>query len=202
MNKKNNPNQSGFTLIELLVVIAIIGLLSSVVMGSLASARTKAADSKVLSEKHSFQIAVQLFLNEYGHYPTTGDTNWHCLSSSANCVYAGVATAGVTGQLAQLLPEQESSSRFAFINKVEAASGLLNGLLPARPATNPLVIVGTTYSGPMYKCSELACKTAIVVFTTKNPIAGFSGAIRNGLTGPGGNVYQQAAEGSADSVTY
>lgn len=54
--------EKGFTLIELLVVISIIGLLSSVVLTSLSSARLRARDAKLMQEARSL---AQLHLLEY-----------------------------------------------------------------------------------------------------------------------------------------
>ena len=67
---KSQNTKTGFTLIELLVVIAIIGVLSSVVLASLNTARSKARDAKRKEDLHSIQIALTLYFNAYGYYPS------------------------------------------------------------------------------------------------------------------------------------
>lgn len=53
--------RKGFTLIELLVVIAIIGILATVVLGALNSARQRARDAKRISDMKSIQLSLELF---------------------------------------------------------------------------------------------------------------------------------------------
>ncbi|MFA6295349.1 MAG: type II secretion system protein [Candidatus Paceibacterota bacterium] len=63
----------GFTLIELLVVIAIIGLLSSVVLASLSSARAKARDNTRIQNLVQLRTALELYASSNnGNYPSTG----------------------------------------------------------------------------------------------------------------------------------
>lgn len=63
-------NQKGFTLIELLVVIAIIGILSSVVLASLNTARQKSRDARRISDIKQLQLALELHYDAQGQYPS------------------------------------------------------------------------------------------------------------------------------------
>jgi prepilin-type N-terminal cleavage/methylation domain-containing protein len=57
----NNRFGRGFTLIELLVVIAIIGILSSVVLASLNTARAKGADAAIKADITGIRPAAEIF---------------------------------------------------------------------------------------------------------------------------------------------
>lgn len=73
-----NVNNRGFTLIELLVVIAIIGILASVVLASLNSARQKGSDAVVKSNLNNARAQAELFYdnsnNQYTGVCTTAGT--------------------------------------------------------------------------------------------------------------------------------
>ncbi len=66
---RNKNGSSGFTLIELLIVIAIIGLLASIVLVNLASARVKARDVKRKADLKTLQTGLELYFNINNRYP-------------------------------------------------------------------------------------------------------------------------------------
>ena len=69
-NTMTVSHNRGFTLIELLVVIAIIGILSSIVLASLNSARQKGRDARRIADVKQLQLALELYYDANGQYPT------------------------------------------------------------------------------------------------------------------------------------
>lgn len=68
---KNVRTNQAFTLIELLIVIAIIGILSSVVLMSLNTAREKSRDTARYQQANEFLKALELYHTDTGQYPVT-----------------------------------------------------------------------------------------------------------------------------------
>lgn len=66
--KKDMQKQKAFTLIELLIVIAIIGILASIVLVSLSSARNKARDARLKEEVRNFSLLLHEEYADTGSY--------------------------------------------------------------------------------------------------------------------------------------
>jgi len=94
-----NKKIKGFTLVELLVVIAIIGLLASIVLVSLNTARAKARDSRRLSDWHQITLAMELYADSNnGYYPPV--TAVGCsVANWTNILTPALQTGGYISQL-------------------------------------------------------------------------------------------------------
>jgi prepilin-type N-terminal cleavage/methylation domain-containing protein len=103
MNKIKISNLKGFTLIELLVVISIIGVLSSVVMASLSTARERAKVTTVKQLVQQYRNLLELEISDTGTpsrlyvsvwNPVGGTTIAQCNSNMpAGSPYRGQAVA-------------------------------------------------------------------------------------------------------------
>ena len=104
---KHTPAK-GFTLIELLVVIAIIGVLSSVVLASLNTARQKGYDAKRFSDLRNVQTALDNYYSDHGAYPITSGSpakysncnfGAYTYQANPNNVIPGLVSGGYIGSI-------------------------------------------------------------------------------------------------------
>jgi prepilin-type N-terminal cleavage/methylation domain-containing protein len=80
----SSKGSRGFTLIELLVVIAIIGVLSSIVLAALNTARVKSRDANRVASLKQLTSALELYYDANRAYPSTIGT-----SASSPLITAG-----------------------------------------------------------------------------------------------------------------
>lgn len=82
---KNKKSNWGFTLIELTIAIAIIGILSTIIITSLGSAREKGRDAKRIRNIQEIRTAIELYIAANGHAPDLGDSN--CIDPTVQDIY-------------------------------------------------------------------------------------------------------------------
>lgn len=135
-------NKKGFTLIELLIVVAIIGLLSTLAVVALGSARVKARDSKRLADLKQLQTALELYYTDQNAYPagsgvTLGANNYACLNAT------GFAATGCSNPYMGAVPADpkdgtyvytSASSSYSVTATLEGAVSGLSGGVTLSPA--------------------------------------------------------------------
>ena len=128
-------NNRGFTLIELLVVIAIIGLLASVALASLNSARMKARDARKQADFKNIQTALYMFYDQFGRMP---DNYNPCCGACEGQIYYDqsmqeLVSAGFLGAI----PKSPGGGGYCYYNygAENSIGALLVAVLEAAPDT-------------------------------------------------------------------
>ncbi len=138
----------GFTLIELLVVIAIIGLLSTLAVVALNSARQRSRDAKRVADIRQIQTALELGFSETQKYPSgsvCGDGTLPCSAQLGSSAAQTSTTATI------LCKDKTASANPIWTNNSTLCATTYMGLVPANPSPNG---VPYTYVSPGASCAS------------------------------------------------
>jgi len=92
----------GFTLIELLVVIAVIGILSSIVLASLNTARAKGADTSIKANLSTLRSMTVIYYDTNSSYGTPVN----------GCTGGGMFNATTPNNISRVISEAVSASGY------------------------------------------------------------------------------------------
>ncbi len=148
MNKKLAGAQSAFTLIELLVVIAIIGILSSIVLVAINSARTRAKDSHVIADVQQLRVQIE---SEYGiNYNNSFTASGNAITSLGNSnINYNIIFADLHNNTASSTASTTRASGFSFNGWVGAFPEFI-AVYPAGVAVTGSSITGSVNAYALY----------------------------------------------------
>lgn len=142
MQTSPHTTRQGFTLIELLMVVSIISIIASIAIAVLGTARDGARNVDRNEVARQYIIALGLYQNTYGVYPTGG------CSVGSNCGGDAVWVC---------LGDHPSNTCHVFESHSEnsTTNTQISEFIPALPAlTDPVVTTSQTFTGLAYGCTE------------------------------------------------
>jgi len=182
MNTMNTMNR-GFTMIELLVVIAIIGLMSSIVLAAVTTARMQGRDARRAADLRQLRYALELYaLDHNGHYPYTG-TVWRSIANGQTYTGATGYVPSLAGQYISVLPADPSGNTASY-----EYTGWGDGSVGAGSYNYKLLAVCESYTAttnpfpdpqPSRPTDATHCNMAVYT-TNASPTFGVAQACQNG----------------------
>ncbi len=142
ITRMNIRKNKGFTLVELLVVISIIGILATLVLLQLGSARAKARDTQRIATVNQVRTAIEMMLNDTNTIPDAGTFDATCTALKtagymSSCPAAGTLSgmtygANTTTVKYQVAADLESTTKPPALNSdadlpTTGGTGFVNG---------------------------------------------------------------------------
>ncbi len=192
-------NKSGFTLIELLVVIAIIGLLSAIVIASLAGAKRKAQYAQVLTEVNEIQDDLALYYSAHGHYPLCeyfgGDNNPDTFQKIC-CVGSDSCAISTAGQITGHMYDDPNGIKFTSSNMPVFPNGAFGYVYYCqKPVFDNSYQGGPELNSKYVWCDTDAGNPATITYSTPN------GPVSVAI-GEKGQMVSSSSSGCTDSNAY
>lgn len=163
-----NKNKKGFTLVELLVVISIIGLLSTIAVVSLGSARAKARDTKRIADVKQITTALEQYYADQGNY-------WASAASGAAASGLAIGTATADSLTATNGFAAAPGAGTTYMGKVPAYPGTAAATCTATAAGTPPATYIANYCYYTTVTSAASDYILTVKLEATNPAAGITG---------------------------